>query len=143
MFDMIEYILNPNIKSIDWSRISELFKIVEWGYRPPEEIEQAFKQSTVTIFLYDNEELIGFGRTVDDGKYYALLVDVVIHPDYQGKGLGKKLVHDLRTQLQGYEFITLTAAPKKDGFYHKIGWKKQSSSFIYPKDAKQAEEHCE
>ncbi|MDP4933726.1 MAG: GNAT family N-acetyltransferase, partial [Salibacteraceae bacterium] len=75
--------------------------------------------------------------------YYALLVDVVIHPDYQAKGIGKTLVTELKNSLVGYEFITLTAAPNKDGFYQKIGWKRQKSSFIFPKDEKQANEHCE
>ncbi len=56
---------------------------------------------------------------MDDGKYYALLVDIVIHPDHQSKGLGKTIVSELKNRLEGYEFITLTAAPNKDGFYKK------------------------
>lgn len=140
---MIQFELNPDLNTIDWNTISELFQLVTWGIRDPREIENAFRKSTVTCFVKNDHEIIGFGRTVDDGKYYALLVDVVIHPNHQAKGIGKALVNELKNSLVGYEFITLTAAPNKDGFYQKIGWKRQKSSFIFPKDEKQAKEHCE
>ncbi len=140
---MISFELNPDTDTVDWKRVSELFRIVNWGIRAPQEIEKSFRSSSFTCFVKEENEIIGFGRTVDDGKYYALLVDIVIHPSYQAKGIGKSIVNELRNSLVGYEFITLTAAPNKEGFYQKIGWKKQKSSFIFPKDKKQFDEHCE
>jgi N-acetylglutamate synthase-like GNAT family acetyltransferase len=140
---MINYVLNPQPSEVNWQQISDLFQVVNWGYRPCDEIENSFKQSSHFIIVKNDDNIIGFGRTVDDGKYYALIVDVVIHPDFQGQSIGTTVVTELKDQLEGYEFVTLTAAPGKDGFYQKIGWKKQKSSYIWPKDEKQAEEHCE
>lgn len=140
---MKEIILNPDLNTVNWERISELFQLVGWGKRNPAEIAAAFHKSSVVCIVKVQKEIVGFGRTVDDGRYYALLVDVVIHPDYQNQGLGKSIVNNLKDALQGYEFITLTAAPGKEGFYQKIGWEKQSSSFIIPKNEKQRKEHCE
>ncbi len=140
---MISFELNPTLDLVNWKRVSELFKVVNWGIREPKEIEKSFRMSSVTCFVKDEDEIIGFGRTVDDGKYYALLVDIVIHPNHQSKGIGKSIVNELRDRLEGYEFVTLTAAPNKEGFYQKIGWKKQKSAFIFPKDEKQIDEHCE
>jgi ribosomal protein S18 acetylase RimI-like enzyme len=140
---MISFELNPTLDLVNWKRISELFMLVNWGVREPKEIEKSFRASSVTCFVKEENEIIGFGRTVDDGKYYALLVDIVIHPNHQSKGIGKSIVNELRSRLEGYEFITLTAAPNKEDFYHRIGWKKQKSAFIFPKDEKQFNEHCE
>lgn len=140
---MISFELNPTLDLVNWKRISELFVLVGWGTREPKEIEKSFRTSSVICFVKDENEIIGFGRTVDDGKYYALLVDIVIHPNHQSKGIGKSIVNELRNRLEGYEFITLTAAPQKEGFYQKIGWKKQKSAYIFPKDEKQTNEHCE
>ncbi len=140
---MVKVEINPDLKIIDWQRISELFQIVNWGIRNPKEIESSFSKSSVTCFVKNGKEIIGFGRTIDDGKYYALLVDIVIHPDYQSKGIGKKVVDEILKHLNGYNFITLTAAPNKDEFYKKLGWKKQKSAYIFPRDEKQMKEHCE
>jgi N-acetylglutamate synthase-like GNAT family acetyltransferase len=140
---MISFELNPSLDLVNWKRVSKLFVLVNWELREPKEIEKSFRASSVTCFVKDQDEIIGFGRTVDDGKYYALLVDIVIHPNQQSKGIGKSIVNELRNKLEGYEFITLTAAPNKEGFYQKIGWKKQKSAYIFPKDQKQIHEHCE
>ena len=139
----MELEVNPELETIDWNKISELFELVNWGYRSPEDIKGSFRKSTVVCLVKEHNEIIGFGRTIDDGKYYALLVDVVIQPNHQNKGIGKVLVSKLLEQLQGYEFITLTAAPNKEDFYKKIGWLKQKSAYILPKDQKQHDEHCE
>jgi len=140
---MIHFEINPDLDSIKWERISEIFELVNWGFRSPTDIEAVFRKSSFTCFVKDNDEIIGFGRTVDDGKYYALLVDIALHPDYQMKGIGTRLVNELKSRLIGYNFITLTAAPNKEGFYKKLGWKKQKSAYLFPKDEKQIIDHCE
>jgi GNAT superfamily N-acetyltransferase len=139
----MEVSINPDLETIDWKIISKMFQEVNWGIRQPEAIKNAFKKSAVTCFIKDKDVIVGFGRTVDDGQYYALLVDVVVHPKYQSKGIGTQIVNALKNRLKGYNFITLTAAPNKEGFYEKIGWKKQTSAYIFPKDDKQLKEHCE
>lgn len=139
----MEVLINPDFDTINWNEVSEVFQGVNWGVRKAEDIKNAFKKSSVTCFVKDEDKIIGFGRSVDDGKYYALLVDVVVQPEYQSKGIGKTIVNNLKDKLNGYHFITLTAAPNKEGFYKKIGWKKQKSAYIFPKDDKQRLEHCE
>lgn len=132
---------NNNIKTVDWLRVSELFSIVGWGSREPKDLKEAFEKSNFTYFAYENETLIGFGRTVDDGKYYALIVDLVIHPDFQGKGIGSTILLHLKNALENYAFTTLTSAVGKEGFYEKQGWMKQVTSFIWPRSEKQKREN--
>ena len=138
----MEVIINPDLETIDWKEVSGIFQQVNWGIRQPEDIKNAFKKSSVSCFIKDKSRVVGFGRTVDDGKYYALLVDVVVHPEYQTKGIGTQIVNALKSRLNDYNFITLTAAQNKEGFYEKLGWKKQKSAYIFPKDEKQRIEHC-
>lgn len=138
-----QYKLNVDLSEVDWQRILELFKAVAWKYRKAGEIESAFRNSTATIFVYHNELVIAFGRVVGDGRYYAMLADIVVDPDYQGQGLGKYLVQSLNDQLVDYHFVNLTAAPGADRFYKSIGWKKQTTSYIWPQGPKQLRQHCE
>ena len=78
---------------------------------------------------------------MDDGKYYALIVDLVVSPDFQNLGIGKKLLADLRNELKNYSFTTLTSALGKEDFYVKQGWDKQKTAFIWPRSKKQREDH--
>jgi len=94
------------------------------------------------MFIYDGAQLAAFGRTMDDGCFYAMLVDVVVKPAYQKSGLGRDIVTHLREQLEGYKFITLTAAPGKEEFYLKLGWLRQASAMIWPVSDKQRELHA-
>ena len=129
-------------EDIDWYSVSKLFIAVEWGERDPDELKEAFGMSSHVRFAFDGEEIVGFGRTVDDGKYYALIVDLVVSPDFQGKGIGSKLLSELKDELEDYYFTTLTSAVGKEAFYYKQGWKKQKTSFIWPRSEKQQNEHA-
>lgn len=135
--------INPDLSQIDWIHICSLFSKVNWRTRSPEEIEKAFRASSWTIFVYQEEQLIGFGRTIDDGRYYAMLGDIIVDPDFQGNGLGKKIVNTLNGLLENYHFVTLTAAPGKGDFYRSIGWKKQTTAYIWPQGPKQLRQHTE
>ena len=135
--------LNPDLRGIDWQRVVALFEQVNWRTRQLEDINSAFTLSSNTLFVYEDEILIGFGRTISDGRYYALLADIVVCPAYQGQGIGKRLVNELNGQLAGYHFVTLSAAPGADKFYQGLGWKKQKTAFIFPQGPKQLRQHCE
>jgi hypothetical protein len=131
-----------NTKHVDWSSVAALFSQVGWGQRDPELIRCAFEKSSYVMFVHDADELIAFGRTMDDGCYYAMLVDVVVKPGRQLGGLGSEIVTYLREQLVGYKFITLTTAPGKDDFYLKLGWLRQGSAMIWPVSVQQRELHA-
>ncbi len=134
--------MNPDFNTIDWKKIDDILAKVGWSERKPEDIRSSFEKSSYSVFLYDDAgEVIGFGRTVDDGKYYAMLADIVVDPDYQGEGMGSFIVDTLKDKLTNYHFITLTAAPGKGDFYKAIGWQQQSTAYIWPLSEKQVRQH--
>jgi len=140
-----EHKLNPDLETIDWKMVGELIEKVGWSPRDPEDIKHSFKHSTFKVFVYDDSgKIIAFGRTVDDGRFYAQLADIIVDPDHQGEGLGELVVKTLTEQLMDYHFITLTSATERaDMFYRHLGWKKQSTAFIYPLSEKQIRLHVE
>jgi ribosomal protein S18 acetylase RimI-like enzyme len=145
MIESIDYksIVNPELSNFDWDRVLLLFVKINWKHRLVNEIEKAFRISTHTIFIYHNDLVIGFGRVVGDGRYYAMLADIVVDPDFQKQGIGKHIVMSLNSLLNNYHFVNLSAAPGADHFYKSMGWKKQTTAFIWPQGPKQLRQHCE
>ncbi|MBN8222626.1 MAG: GNAT family N-acetyltransferase [Spirochaetes bacterium] len=140
----MDYILSEEREMIPWQRVCELLEKVGWGVRAHDLVRDSFEKSKYAVFVWHGDKLVGFGRGMDDGHYYAMLVDIVIDPEHQAKGLGKKITTLLKDRLLNdkFIFITLTAAVGKNDFYRKLGWRQQKSAYIWPKDTKQADAHA-
>lgn len=74
--------------------------------------------------------MIGFGRAISDGAYQAALYDCAVTHEYQGKGLGRLIVHELLKYLKGFNVI-LYASPGKEGFYEKQGFRKMKTGMAF------------
>ncbi len=110
---------------IDLYQLQELFNLTafwakgrsikDWGI--------AIVNSEPVISIWDRELLIGFARATSDGIYRATIWDVVIHPDYQGNGLGSKLVETVLShpRMQKVERVYLMTTQQQE-FYEKIGF---------------------
>lgn len=57
-----------------------------------DDLKKAIENSWYAVSAYDNERLIGFGRVISDGIHHALIVDMMISKNYQGKGIGAILL---------------------------------------------------
>ena len=68
--------------------------------------------------------LVGFARATSDHAFNATLWDVVVHPDYQGKGMGKALMKYIIKKLRSEDIsnITLFADPQVVDFYRNLGF---------------------
>ena len=73
---------------IDWSLIADTLKDVEMGHHEPSQHRKAFENSYVTVFIYHDKKIIGFGRAISDGAFQAAIYDVAVNPNFQRKGLG-------------------------------------------------------
>jgi aralkylamine N-acetyltransferase len=85
---------------------------------------------------------VGLARAVGDGVYYAQLVDVLVHPDFQRAGVGTKLVEHIQARLAYPLLFTLTATPEVQPFYQRLGWRPQSTSMIRPRSSAQEGLNC-
>ncbi len=122
---------------VDWSDVCNLYKVIEWGDRSPEVVRAAFSKSSFVRFAYYESKLVGMGRTVDDGAFYAWVVDLAVLPELQGKGIGTRILKDLERDLGSFMTTMLTAAPGKNDFYEKLGWLKQTTAYIWPRTENQ------
>ena len=126
------------IQDVDWEELSNLYCIAPLGEKHPKDLEKVFSNSLYTYFIYDKDRLIGAGRALADGVDCSYLCDVAVHPDYQGIGLGRKIVSQLIEVSKNHKKILLYSVPGKEEFYAKFGFKKMKTAMAIFKNEKQA-----
>ncbi|MCK5261194.1 MAG: GNAT family N-acetyltransferase [Thermoplasmatales archaeon] len=123
---------NIDIKFVDsWveEEIVTLYKSAGWWKESydPSGIKKLIKGSFAFAVVIDSVsgKTIGTGRILSDGVSDAYLQDLVILPEYRGKGFGRKLVEFLLEYClsQGIIWIGLISEPGQDSFYLSLGFK--------------------
>lgn len=110
-------------EGIDWQELSELYRIAPLGNKSADHLLAVYSNSRFKCFVLDDGRLVGAGRALADGIDCSYLCDIVIHPEYQGRGLGKAVVAKLTELSAGHRKIILYANPGKEGFYRKLGFR--------------------
>jgi len=105
----------------------KLFQTTGWNEKyqlEPEELEQALCSSWYVLSAYEGESLVGFGRLVSDGVLHAMVYELIVLPEYQGQGIGGKILEKLveRCKETGVRDIQLFCAAGKREFYEKRGF---------------------
>ena len=98
------------LDSIDWEELSNLYDVAPLGHKTPVDLAIAFSNSRFKCFVYDAGKLIGAGRALADGVDCSYLCDIAVHPDHQGRGIGKEIVARLVTLSQNHKKIILPSA---------------------------------
>ncbi|WP_322348790.1 GNAT family N-acetyltransferase [Paenibacillus albus] len=72
----------------------------------------------------EHNELIAFGYISGMGLQHGYMEDIIIHPEYQRKGIGEALVKSLLQEADraGLEIVTLTYDKKHQLFYTRSGF---------------------
>ncbi|NET30490.1 MAG: GNAT family N-acetyltransferase [Cyanothece sp. SIO1E1] len=116
---------------IDLHELQVLFQASAFWAREREvkDLEIAIANSNPVVTVWDGDRLIGFARANSDGIYRATIWDVIIHPDYQGAGLGRKLVQTVLSHphVSRVERVYLMTTYQQS-FYERIGFQQNAST---------------
>lgn len=84
-----EFSISTDPARLDFDAICDFLRRAYWAKgRPREATERAYAHSLV-FGLYEGSRQIGVARVLSDTAIFAYLMDVFIHEDYRGRGLGK------------------------------------------------------
>ena len=79
--------------------------------------------STVVVTLWQDKRIVGFGRATTDQIYRAVLWDIVVADELQGKGLGRLVIQALLAsrEIREVERIYLMTTHVSN-FYKQVGF---------------------
>ncbi len=127
----IQFRYADQFSEADLDQLVDLFKAAAfWAQdRTRDDMAIAIAHSYPVVTAWDGPTLIGFSRATSDGVFRATIWDVVISPDYQGGGLGRKLVETLvaHPHMSRVERVYLMTTHQQ-GFYQRIGFEENAST---------------
>jgi GNAT superfamily N-acetyltransferase len=100
---------------------------VGWGrYADLAALESGLCHSLYHICAKDGDITIGIGRVIGDGSITFYIQDVIVDADYQGRGIGKRIMEYIMRFIASKAtpgaVVGLMAAKGKEGFYEKFGF---------------------
>ncbi len=106
---------------------------VGWGTRDINVVEESLNNTLYSVSIYDDNEIIGYGRIIGDKTIFLYIQDIMVVPEYQGQKIGTKIMNELLKKIDEYKKINLNirtylgASKGKEEFYEKFGFKTRSS----------------
>jgi len=122
----ISYVPNISIEDYKMLRRSAHFDI-----NSDQRIEAALRNSLYKVAVTHDDKVIAMARVIGDGGCVYFISDVIVHPDYQGKGIGKRLINHMldwidSQVLEGETImVNLMSAYDKEPFYEKLGFSRR------------------
>lgn len=88
----------------------------------PQALHQALLNSHTLISAWDGERLVGLGNAISDGFLVVYYPHLLVHPDYQAKGIGQGIVERLKQRYDNLHMHMLVADSEAIAFYEKCGF---------------------
>ena len=87
--------------------------------------------SCSVVSAWQGGELVGIGRATSDGVFRAVLWDVVVAEEYQGRGVGRRIVQALLASppVVASERVYLMTT-NSSGFYARLGFTEQHGQHL-------------
>ncbi len=127
------------LNDVDWQELSELYRLAPLGNKAPADLALAFSNSMFRFFVYEGGRLVAAGRALADGVDCAYICDVAVHPDGQGRGLGREVVGRLVEASRRHKKIILYAVAGSEPFYQKLGFRRMNTAMAIFSNEAQAQ----
>ena len=108
------------------AEVLSLYRSVGWTVYAdnPAMVKAAFAGSLLVLGAFVQDELIGLIRAVGDGVSILYIQDVLVAPEHQRKGVGKKLLQAMLAQYPSiYQTVLMTDnIPERAAFDRACGF---------------------
>ena len=111
-------------KKFTKEQVQQLFLAVNWvSGKYPERLYKALMNSSTVLTVWDDEKLVGLTRVLDDTEMLAQIHYVLVHPDYQGKGIAGSMIKHIKEKYRNFLYIEGMPEDKANVlFYVKHGF---------------------
>ncbi len=117
---VIEYTQDKNI---DRDQLRDLFLSVGWSSGDyPDKLAAAMANSHSVVCAWHEGTLVGLMNALSDGVMTAYFHYLLVRPEYQSQGIGRRLVSAMLDQYRDYARKVLIAYDAEIDFYRHCGF---------------------
>jgi len=114
---------------IPFDQLVDLYNPVGWlAYTSDEQkpkLQEAINNSTHVVTAWSDERLVGLARCISDDVSICYLQDILIHPEIQRHGIGRKLLSNCLERFAHVRMKVLITddEERQKLFYESLGYK--------------------
>nr|WP_307775203.1 GNAT family N-acetyltransferase [uncultured Cetobacterium sp.] len=86
----------------------------------------ALRNSLLTVSIYDNDLLVGFGRVAGDGGITYIICDIMVDKKYHRRGYGNQIMMEINKYLDKHthedSYVCLIAVAPADKLYNRYNF---------------------
>ena len=102
-----------------------LYRANDWSSaNKPDLLHKALLASHSLVTAWDGQKLVGLGNAITDGYLVVYYPHMLVLPDYQGRGIGARLMQMLMAHYEGFHQHMLVADGRAIDFYRKFGFER-------------------
>ena len=108
-----------------------LYDSVGWGAYDDAITKKALDNTFYSVSVYDDNEIIGYGRIIGDTICFLYIQDIMVKPEYQGNNIGTLIMNKLLEKVNQIEKenpdlrVYLGASKNREKFYERFGFVKR------------------
>lgn len=126
-------------QDLDVHQLQALYDHAPWAKgRDTDGIKRMLENTDYVFSAWDGPRLVGIARILTDRIYRATLWDVVVHPDFQGQGVGDALLKTILSHpvLSKVEKFWLNTRDKQ-AFYERFGFVQSDQGMVRDRPARE------
>ena len=115
-----------------------LRRTADWNELSRRQVRTGLRNSALQLAARHKRKTVGMARVVGDGGYVMLIVDVIVLPEYRGKGIGTKImeklmecIHESIKDGEGV-MVQLMSAKGRENFYKRFGFATRPNDALGP-----------
>ena len=122
-------------KPIPVPALQALFRQTSWASnRTDSEVALIIANTPVQLGVWQADRLVGYARALTDGRFRALIDDVVVDEAQRGSGIGSEIMRRLVAHLSRVDEVYLLADDRNAAYYSRLGFVlSQANCFYWPR----------
>lgn len=108
---------------IETDEVVALYRANDWSSADkPEQLLAALRNSHSLVTARLDGRLVGLGNAISDGHLVVYYPHLLVHPEFQGQGVGRQMMDALQQRYAGLHMQMLTADGRAIAFYENLGF---------------------